>query len=179
MTINVEKFAAQHKAAVDSLLAVATAAMSSAERIAALNLSTGREFVQDYADAAKAVLNAKDPQEALATASGLVQPSIQKAVAYSKSLYEIGAEAQNEVQKLFESQYSDFQAAATKLIDEAAKSAPAGSEAIIAAAKDAVAKASTALETAKQIANNFVESAQSAAMANATSATKAAARKSK
>lgn len=179
MTINLDKFAEQNKATVDSLLAVATAAMSSAERIAALNLNTGREFVQDCADAAKAVLNAKDAQEALNTASGLVQPSLQKAVAYTKSLYEIGAEAHGEVQKLFDAQYGDFQKAASKLIEEATKSAPAGSEAIVAAAKEAVAKASAALETAKQMATSFVETAQSAVQSNVANATKAAARKAK
>lgn len=174
MTINFEKYAEQNKAAVDSLLAVVSTALSSAERIAALSLNAGREFAKDSSDAAKAVLGAKDPQEALAASSALVQPAVQKAVAYTQSLYQIGAEAQQEVRKLFETQYGDFQKASAKFIEEASKSAPAGSESIVAAAKEAIAKANTAFATATAMTQKFVESAQSVVADNVATATSAA-----
>lgn len=170
MNANFEKFAENNKAAVDSLLSVVNTALASAERIAALNLSAGRQFLQDSTDAAKAVLGAKDAQEAVASQANLVQPAIQKAVDYTKALYQISSDAHQELSKAFEGQYSDFQKAAAKLVDEAVKNAPAGSEALVAAAKEAIAKANSAFETATAMTKNFVETAQASATSPATQA---------
>lgn len=175
MNLNIEKLTQQNKAAVESMLAVATSALGSAERMANLNLKTGQQFLVDCASASKALLAAKNPQEAVAIAGGLVQPATVKATAYAKSFYEISLEAQSEVQKLFEAQYNEFQKTSARLLDQAVKSAPAGSEAIVASFKEALGKANAALETAKQLTTNFAQTAQS----TVTSATQAAVGKSK
>ena len=60
-----EQLAAANKATVDSLLSVANTALASAERIAALNLNTARSVLEDSVSGAKALMSAKDPQEAL------------------------------------------------------------------------------------------------------------------
>ncbi len=178
MTINTDKFVAANQAAVDSLLSVVNAALASAERIATLNLNAARSTVEDTAAAAKTVLAAKDPQAALAAQSALVQPAVEKAVAYSKSLYEISNEAQQELTKMFEAQFGEFQKAAASLVEQATKNAPAGSEAIVAAVKDAVAKANAAFGTASALSKQFTEATQ-ATVAAATKATTAAAKKAK
>ena len=178
MTINTDKFVAANQAAVDSLLSVVNAALASAERIATLNLNAARSTVEDTAAAAKTVLAAKDPQAALAAQSALVQPAVEKAVAYSKSLYEISNEAQQELSKMFETQFGEFQKAAASLVEQATKNAPAGSEAIVAAVKDAVAKANAAFGTASALSKQFTEATQ-ATVAAATKATTAAAKKAK
>jgi phasin family protein len=174
MSANLETFAENSKVAVDSLLSVVNTALASAERIAALNVNASRQFVKDSSDAAKAVLGAKDAQDAVATQANLVQPAVQKAVDYTKALYQITSDAHQELSKLFEGQYAEFQTAATKLVDEAIKNAPAGSETLVAAAKDAIAKANSAFETATALTKNFVETAQSAATVATTKATTAA-----
>ena len=65
MSINVEQFAAANKATVDSLLSVANTALASAERVAALNLSTARSALEDVASNTRQVMEAKTPQAAL------------------------------------------------------------------------------------------------------------------
>jgi phasin family protein len=87
-----EQFAAANKATVDSLLSLANTAPASAERIAALNLNTARSVMEDSVSGAKALMGAKDVQEALSIQASLAQPNVEKAVAYSRSVYEISAQ---------------------------------------------------------------------------------------
>ncbi|PKO39335.1 MAG: granule-associated-like protein, partial [Betaproteobacteria bacterium HGW-Betaproteobacteria-6] len=137
MSINPEQFAAANKAAVDSLLSVANTALASAERIASLNLETARSVLEDSVSNAKALMGAKDPQEALSIQASLAQPSVEKAVAYSKSVYEISAETQEQLTKMVEAQFGDFQKNVASMLEKAAKSAPAGSDVAVAAVQSA------------------------------------------
>jgi phasin family protein len=98
-----EQFAAANKATVDSLLSLANTALASAERIAALNLNTARSVMEDSVSGAKALMGAKDVQEALSIQASLAQPNVEKAVAYSRSVYEISAQTPEELSKMVES----------------------------------------------------------------------------
>ncbi|WP_434515753.1 phasin family protein [Dechloromonas sp. ARDL1] len=160
MTINAEQFAAANKATVDSLLAVANTALASAERIAALNLNTARSTLEDTAAGVQTVLAAKDPQAAFAAQKSLAQPAVDKAVAYGKSVYEITTEAQQELAKMVEAQFGEFQKSVTKMVDLAAKSAPAGSEGAVAAIQSAVAAANSAFGNMNAVAKQFADATQ-------------------
>lgn len=175
MSINVEQFTAANKATVDSLLSVANTALASAERIAALNLNTARSSLEDTASGVQAVLGAKDPQAALAAQNALAQPAVEKAVAYSRSVYEITSETQQELAKMVQAQFGDFQKSVADLVEKAAKAAPAGSEGAVAAIQNAIAAANSAFGNMNSVAKQFADAAQ----ANIATATKAAAKKSK
>ena len=170
MSLNVEQFAAANKATVDSLLAVANTALASAERIAALNLNTARSALEDTASGVQTVLSAKDPQAALAAQKSLAQPAVDKAVAYGKSVFEITSQTQQELAKMVEAQFSDFQKTVAGLLDKAAKSAPAGSDVAVAAVKSAIAAATSAFDNMNKAAKQVAEIAE-ANVAAATSAT--------
>ena len=163
-----EQFAAANKATVDSLLSVANTALASAERIAALNLNAARSALEDTASGVKSVLSAKDPQEALAVQSSLAQPAVEKAVAYSRSVYEITAQTQQELAKMVEAQFGDFQKSIAGMVELATKSAPAGSESAIAAIQNAIAAANSAFGNMNSVAKQFADAAQ----ANVTAVTK-------
>lgn len=173
MSINLEQFAASNKATVDSLLAVANTALATAERIAALNLGAARTALEDSATATRAVLGAKNPNEAAALQSSLVQPAVEKAVSYSRSLYEISSESQQQLAKMLETQFADFQKQVAGLVEQATKAAPAGSEGIVAAMQGAIAAANSAFSNMTTMTKQFAETAQ----ANITAATKAAGKK--
>lgn len=174
-TINNEQLVAANKAAVESLLAVANTALSSAERIAALNLTTARTALEESAANTQAVLGAKDPQAAFAAQASLVQPAVEKAVAYSRSVYEISSEAQQEFAQLVEAQFGDFQKRIAGLIDQAAKAAPAGSEGAFAAIQSAMAAANSAFDNMKAMAKQVSEVAESNLVVASSAVTKAAA----
>lgn len=177
MSINTEQFAATNKATVDSLLSVANAALASAERIASLNLNTARSVLEDSVANTQAVLGAKDPKEALTIQAAQVKPNVEKAVAYTRSAYEISVQAQEEMTKLVQAQFGAFQKTAASLLEKAAKSAPVGSDVAVAAVQSAMAAANTAFEKMNKAAQQVAEKTQ-ANMAAVTSATiKAAGKK--
>ena len=176
MSINNEQFAAANKAAVDSLLSVANTALASAERIATLNLEATRSAIEESAANAKALMGAKDVQEALKIQAELAKPNVDKAVAYSKSVYEISTETQEQFTKMVEAQFGDFQKTVASMLDQAAKSAPAGSETAVSAVKSAFAAANSAFDNMRKSAQQMTEMAQSN-IASATSATTKAAKK--
>ena len=169
MSINPEQFAAANKAAVDSLLSVANTALASAERIATLNLETARSVLEDSVSNAKALMSAKDPQEALSIQASLAQPSVDKVVAYS-------TETQEQLAKMVEAQFGDFQKSVADMLEKAAKSAPAGSDVAVAAVQSAIAAATSAFDNMRKTAKQVTELAQNN-VAAATSATTKAVKK--
>ncbi len=165
-----EQFAAANKASVDAMLTLANTALASAERIAALNLNTARSLLEDGVANTKAILGAKDPQEAIAIQASLAQPNVEKAVAYTRSVYEISAQSKEEVSKLLEGQFGDFQKQVAGLLDKAAKNAPAGSDVAVSAVKSAIAAATSAFDSMNKAAKQVAEIAE-ANVAAATNAT--------
>ena len=104
-----EQIAIANKANVESLLTLANTAFASAERLAALNLNTARNLLEDTVSNAKALMGAKDVQELMNIQASLAQPTVEKAVAYSRSIYEIATQTQEELTKVFEAQFAESQ----------------------------------------------------------------------
>lgn len=165
-----EKLAASNKATVESLLSVSATAMASAERLAALNLNTARAMIEDSMANLKALTEAKDPQAFVALQTSLVQPGAEKLVAYYRSVYEIASQNQEEISKLLESQFAELNKTMNAALDEAAKSAPAGSDVAISAVKSALAAANSTYDSVSKAARQVVDIAE----ANVSSATSAA-----
>ncbi|WP_126447188.1 phasin family protein [Sulfuricystis multivorans] len=165
-----EQFAGATKANVETLLTIANTAFASAERLAALNLNTARTLLEDGVNTAKALMGAKDVQELVSLQTSLAQPAFEKVVAYSKSVYEIASQTQEEFSKIFDSQYAEINKNVANALDKAAKNAPAGSDVAVAAVKSALAAANSAYETMNKAARQVAEMAE-ANVAAATSAT--------
>ena len=165
-----EQVSAAHKANVETLLTIANTAFASAERLAALNLNTARSVLEDVVSNAKTVLSAKDVQELVALQTTLAQPALEKAVSYSRSVYEIATQTQEELGKVFEAQYAEVHKNVGTVLDKAAKNAPAGSDVAVAAVKSALAAANSAYDSINKAAKQVAEIAE-ANVAAATSAT--------
>lgn len=179
-----EQFAAANEAGVETLTTFASKAFTQVERLTALNLNTARSALEDSVAATKTVLAVKNPQDLVALQATLAQPMLDKAVAYGRSVYEIAAEGQREFAKLFETQVAGLNKTFTDALDQAAKSAPAGSETVFAAVKSALGAANNVYEhvskTTKQateIAEANVAAATEATVSAANTAAKAASAK--
>lgn len=99
MALTPESFATSNKALVDTLVNLANTALAAAERVVSLNTETARTLVEDGAANTKALLGAKTPQELINIQAHLAQPGVEKAVAYSRGLYEIASKAQADLTK--------------------------------------------------------------------------------
>jgi phasin family protein len=155
---------------IETLATFANTAFASAERLAALNLSTARSILEDSFGTAKTLMSAKNPQELIALQSALAQPALDKAMAYSRGLYEIANQTQGVLGKLFEGQVSEINTNVANALDKAAKNAPAGADVAIAAVKSAIAATNTAFDNMNKAAKQAAEitEANVAAAANAT-----------
>jgi len=165
-----EQLASANKANVETLLTLANTAFASAERLAALNLNTARTLLEESVSNAKSLLAAKDAQELLGLQSSLAQPAVEKAVAYSRSIYEIASQTQEEISKVLEGQFAELNKNIATALDKAAKNAPAGSDVAVAAVKSAIAAANSAFDSMSKAAKQVTEIAE-ANVAAATNAT--------
>lgn len=186
MSVTPEKFAAAAKTNVEASLSSASAfvatVFTAVERVSTLNLATARTAFDESVAFSKAVLAAKDPQAIAALNLAAVTPSVEKSIAYGRSLSVIGADTKEELTKLVEAEAAVLGKNFDASLEELFKNAPAGSEAAVKAVKTALANASNAYEGAtkavKQVAaaaQANVEKAAEAAVQNVEKGAKAAA----
>ncbi len=105
---------------------------------------TNRNDIADQISGAKSLLGAKDLQEALSLQGGLVQPQIEKAIAYSRSLHEISSDVQEQLAKHLELHLSEVNKSITAVLDLYSKISPGHSEFAVTAVKSAISAANTA-----------------------------------
>ena len=168
-----EQFAAASKANVETLVSLANSSVARAERLAALNLNTARAVLEDSVASAKTLMAVKNPQELNGLQATLVQPIVDKAMAYSRSVYEIVSEGQQELVKLFETQIAELNKSFAAALDQASKSAPAGTESVFTAIKSAIAANNSAYENVSKTVKQLAETAESKLTEVTTKAVKA------
>jgi phasin family protein len=161
---------AGQKASLDNFLAIQNAVFGGFEKLVDLNLKVVKATLDEVAQQSQQAVEVKDVQEAVAFTSGLVQPSAEKALAYSKHVYDIVAGVQGDLSKLTEEQIAQGQRQVTEAIDQFSKNAPTGSEGAVALLKSSVATANNAYESVSKAARQAAEAAESniSAATNAT-----------
>lgn len=131
------------------------------EKLVELNLQVAKTALGEAAETAQQAITVKDPQELWALQTALLQPSAEKAVAYSRHLYDIATSTSSEFVKLAESQVADAQVKFGAVVDNATKNAPAGTENAVALVKSAVAAANNAYESLHKAAKQATDIAES------------------
>ena len=164
------QFAELQKNQMDAAVALSQTFFDAAERLMELNLAAAKATLEESVEKTQAMLSARDIQELIALSSGNAQPTLEKAVSYSRTVYGIANGANAEVSRIIEAQIAESNKNVAQLIDFAAKNAPAGSEPAVSAFKSAVAAVNTAYDTFTKAAKQAVEVAESN-VAAATSAT--------
>lgn len=171
-----EQFMQFSKSSLEAALSLANITLQGTERLVGLQLKTAKEALDESIRNAKALADAKNVQEFLSMQSTTAQPSLEKAVAYSRSLYEVAADTQTQINKVLEERMSRVSGELVAAMDKAVKTAPAGSETAVAAFKSALAAANTAYDTLSKVAREATDLAVNNASAQAA---KAAAAKKK
>lgn len=144
------------KAPTDLVTFLANTTFNSLERIAALNLSAGRSFMEAAFANYSTLLGAKDIQSFMKLQKELSAPALEQGIDYSRNLYAITNETKGLIAKEVETHVAENKAKVSGLVEKALASAPVGSEAAVAAVKSAISAANDAIEglnkTAKQVA---------------------------
>lgn len=172
--LTAEQVLSSQKANVEALFGLTTKAFEGVEKLVELNVTASRAALDEVATHAKSVLSVKDAQELLALQAGLLQPLAEKTAAYSRHLYDIATGTGAEFSKAFEGQAAEAQSKFMGVVDNAAKNAPAGSEAAVAVMKGAVAAANNAFESVQKAVKQASDVAEANFNAVASTAVNAA-----
>ncbi len=156
-----EQLVALNKANLEVAMKFAGVALQGAERILDLQLKAAKSAFADSVENAKAIAAVKDLQQLTALKDTLAQPTIEKATAYAKSVYDVTTATQAEINKLVEEQISEFNKQVVTALDRMVKTAPAGSEVGIAALKSGIAAVNSAYDNLSKVAKQFTEVTQS------------------
>lgn len=156
-----EQFLALNKANLEVAAKFAGVALQGAERILELQLKAAKSAFSDTVENAKALAAVKDIKELAALKDTLAQPSIEKATAYAKNIYDVTTATQAEFGKLVDEQIADFNKQFVTVLDKMVKNAPAGSEVGIAALKSGIAAVNGAYENMSKVAKQITEVTQS------------------
>jgi phasin family protein len=167
MYVTPEQIQAAGKANVEAFLAVANAQFAVLEKLANLNANAVKTVFDDSLANTRALLGAKDVQEVIALQNSLAQPAVEKAIAYSKSVYELTTQANTELSKVAERRVADWNENFVSLLDKVSKNSPAGSDVAVAAVKSMLAAANSAYDNFNKVAKQATELAE----ANVTAAT--------
>jgi phasin family protein len=172
-----EQFSSANKASVDALFTIAHAQFAAFERLSALNFNTTKAAFEDSVNQAKALLAVKDAQEFVNLTAASAQPALEKAIAYSRNVYEVATQTQAEVTKLAESQAAEMNKTVVALMDKLTKNAPAGSDVAISAVKSAMAAANSAYDSFTKVVKQATEMAEANVTATTASVVKEAGKK--
>lgn len=176
MNVTPDQISTASKAGVEMWLGIANTQFAAMERLSALNIGAAKAAFEASMGQTRALLGAKDPQELVNLNAAAAQPSLENAIAYSRSVYELATQTQGEMNKIIESQASEFSRNMSGFLDKVSKNAPAGSDVAVAAVKSALAAANSAYDSMTKVAKQASEIAE-ANFAAASSAAKEARKK--
>ena len=160
MNLTPEQLAAAQKANLETLSSLTNQALQSIEKLIELNLHIAKQSLSDSMTSAKKALEVKDIQQLLAHQAEAVQPMAEKIMAYSRHLYDLAHETQNNFTKSAEKEFQAGQQKINALVEEWTQSAAAGSDAGVQAMKQAIASANTVYENSQKAVKHAVNVAQ-------------------
>jgi len=167
MYVTPEQIQTANKTSVEAMLAVANAQFAAFEKLANISASAVKTAFEDSVANTRALLSAKDVQEFVALQNSFAQPAMEKAIAYSKSVYEVATEANAELGKVAERRVAEWNEGFVSLLDKVSKNAPAGSDVAVAAIKSMLAASNSAYDNFTKVAKQATEMAE----ANVSAAT--------
>ena len=176
-----EQLMAINKANLEAAMKFAGVALHGAERLLELQVKATKSAIADSVETAKAIAAVKDVQQFATLKDTLTQPTIERATAYAKSLYDVTTATQAEFGRLIEEQVAEYNKQVVATLDRMARTAPAGSEVGIAALKSGIAAVNSTYDNLSKVAKQFTEVTQSnfeAVAKQATNGVKKAAKKS-
>jgi phasin family protein len=160
MNVTPEQIQAGAKASVDAIISVATTHFAMAEKIGNLQAMAIKSAFEDTIANARALAAAKDVQEYVNLQSSFAQPAIEKAIAYSRGVYEVVTQANADLAKLTERRVADWNQGFVSLLDKAVMNAPAGTEVAVTALKQMIAAGSTAYDNLTKATRQATEIAE-------------------
>lgn len=161
MTVSSPEQVAAAKANLDAFFGLTGKVFEGVEKLIALNLQVMRSTLAEAQENTTKVPGTPEPQQWLALQVGFLELLAEKSLSYSRQVFDISSTTQAELTQLAQTQYERFNDRVQASVEEAAKSSPTGSEALIAAWKSAIAASTTLYETLQKTGQQAVQVAGS------------------
>jgi phasin family protein len=161
MTLLSPEQVAAAKANFDAFFGLTGKVFEGVEKLAALNLQVIRSTLAEAQENMTKVPGTPEPQQWFALQAGFIGPFAEKSLSYGRQVFDIASTTQAEVTQLAQTQYERYNNRVQALVEEAARSSPAGSEAAIAAWKSAIAATTTLYETLQKTGQQAVQAVES------------------
>ncbi|MFZ9554892.1 MAG: phasin family protein [Limnohabitans sp.] len=160
MQDQLKQFKPQIEASVEAAYEVAHLALSQVERAAELSLAQSKQNAAFAKSQLQAVTDLKDPAAVFQFVQNQLEASAKYAAGVATAAFELSQEFQTELAELAENQFEAKHAEVNQLIAETLKKAPQGSEAAVAAVKQAVEAGNKAVAQARTAAKKSAELAK-------------------
>ncbi|GAB6050967.1 phasin family protein [Hydrogenophilus islandicus] len=174
----IEQLANNQRKISEAWLTIANQNFALGEKLTNMTLEMLRGNMERFAQQSQTLVAQKDPQAAWQEVQKFVTGNVEELMNQQRKVAELLKQHRNELSKVAEEQINAINKEIADLLDNLAKSAPAGSEVAINAAKSALAATSAAYENiqkAFQQVNEIVEANLTAATNAATKAVSTAA----
>ena len=135
-----------NEAGIQAFERFAGIAFAGAERLAALNLNTARNLLEQGAATSRALLEAKNPEALVTLQTRLSRTDTREAAEYSRRVVEIASQTGATVSKLVESGVTELRHSLDQALDRAADKAPAGADLALNSLRSAVTAANAAFD---------------------------------
>jgi len=166
-----EQIAELGKANVTNAMRLASMSIDKAEKLVALNLNAAKLALAQGVEGAQAAASVKDVQELVTLRSKLAELSVQSALGYSRSLYELSSEVQSEFSALAEQAWSSYSKGMASWVEKASQSAPAGADVAFNAFKSTIAASTAAFDQFQKATKQVVNLADASYRATEVAAT--------
>ena len=168
-----EQFADFNKVNVAQATKLAALAMQNAEKLVNLNMNAAKVVLAKGVESATAAASVKDVQDLMALRAKYAETGVEAATAYTRSLYEISSQAQAQFTALAEEAWSTYTKDTAAWVEQASKSAPAGSDAAVNAFKSTFAASTAAFDQFQKATKQVVNLADASVRAASTNAANA------
>src|SRR5205807_164331 len=115
-----EQFTAFSKTNLETAMSLANIALQGTGRMLDLQMKAVKEALASSTKNAKALSEVHDLQQVLALQSILAQPTLERAIEYSRDAYEVANETQVEFTRLIEARLSELNTNFVAAVDKAA-----------------------------------------------------------
>ena len=167
MNVTPEQVRAASKASFEGIVEIAAAQFAAVEKIANLQAIAMKSAFEDTIANVRALAAANDVQEYIKLQGSFAQPAYEKAVAYSKGVYEVATQANADFAKVAERRIAEWNDGVVSFLDKALKNIPGASDTVVGALKQAIAAGNSAYENLTRATRQATEIAE----ANVTAAT--------
>ncbi|MDR3352785.1 MAG: phasin family protein [Zoogloeaceae bacterium] len=152
-----KQLAATQKANADAMLALMRSTLDNIEKLVELNIGTLRENIQNGASNTSAILEAKDPKQALALQSSLAEPGLERTRDYYHNLYEVVLNMQRDLTGVMEEHYRALTENAESAIEETKSQLPAGGDVFATTMKSMLQASSQAFDRMNTMAQQIAQ----------------------